>query len=108
VSLILSLSVRTDPFAGIVTPRTDPQREAERIRMALRRASKGMDDLNNHLSNLGHAVTSKRYGSDIERMQEFMIDGEPVVRTLAKDFETTQWMVARITGKTHDDAATTF
>ena len=36
----------------------DPQREAERIRMVLRRASKGLDDLNNHLSNLGHAVKS--------------------------------------------------
>jgi hypothetical protein len=34
----------------------DPQREAERTRMVLRQASKGLDDLINRLSELGHNI----------------------------------------------------
>jgi hypothetical protein len=36
----------------------DPQREAERARGVLQRASKVLDDLNNRLSELGHNINS--------------------------------------------------
>ena len=41
----------------------DPQREAERTRMVLRQASKGLDDLNNRLSDLGHNINSNDWRS---------------------------------------------
>jgi hypothetical protein len=34
----------------------DPQQEAERTRLVLRQASKAFDNVNNRLSNLGHAI----------------------------------------------------
>lgn len=36
----------------------DPQREAERTRLVLRQASKVLDNVNKHLSDLGHTVNS--------------------------------------------------
>jgi hypothetical protein len=42
----------------------DPEQEAERTRLVLRQASKVIDDVNNRLSNLGHAISPNdwRYG----------------------------------------------
>lgn len=34
----------------------DPQREAERTRLVLRQASKGLDNANRRMSNLGHTI----------------------------------------------------
>jgi hypothetical protein len=34
----------------------DPEQEAERTRLVLRQASKAFDDVNNHLSKLGHSI----------------------------------------------------
>jgi hypothetical protein len=34
----------------------DPEQEAERTRLVLRQASKAFDDVNNHLSTLGHSI----------------------------------------------------
>jgi hypothetical protein len=39
----------------------DPQLEADRTRLVLRRASKALDIVNERLSNLGHAVNSKTW-----------------------------------------------
>lgn len=36
----------------------DPQRESERTRLALRKASKALDKVNKHLSALGHTINS--------------------------------------------------
>ena len=36
----------------------DPEQEAERTRLVLRQASKTFDNVNNRLSNLGHAINS--------------------------------------------------
>ena len=36
----------------------DPEQEAERTRLVLRQASKAFDDVNNHLSKLGHSINS--------------------------------------------------
>ena len=36
----------------------DPEQEAERTRLILRQASKAFDNVNNRLSNLGHAINS--------------------------------------------------
>jgi hypothetical protein len=36
----------------------DPEQEAERTRLVLRQASKAFDDVNNRVSNLGHAINS--------------------------------------------------
>ena len=36
----------------------DPQREAERTRLVLRQASKTLDNVHKHLSDLGHTVNS--------------------------------------------------
>ena len=36
----------------------DPEQEAERTRLVLRQASKAFDNVNNRLSNLGHAINS--------------------------------------------------
>jgi hypothetical protein len=43
---------------------SDPEQEAERTRLVLRQASKIIDDVNNRLLNLGHAINSNdwRYG----------------------------------------------
>ena len=37
---------------------TDPQRESERTRLVLRKASKALDEVNKHLSDLGHTINS--------------------------------------------------
>jgi hypothetical protein len=34
----------------------DPEQDAERTRLVLRQASKAFDDVNNHLSKLGHTI----------------------------------------------------
>jgi hypothetical protein len=36
----------------------DPQQEAERTRLVLRRASKGLDNAHRRMSNLGHTINS--------------------------------------------------
>ena len=36
----------------------DPEQEAERTRLVLRRASKAFDDVNNRVSKLGHSINS--------------------------------------------------
>lgn len=36
----------------------DPEQEAERTRLVLRRASEVLDNVNKHLSNLGHTINS--------------------------------------------------
>jgi hypothetical protein len=54
---VLGLSDETI-LAGTDEGGSDPEQEAERTRLVLRQASKAIDDVNNRLSNLGHAINS--------------------------------------------------
>jgi hypothetical protein len=40
---------------------SDPEQEAERTRLVLRRASELLDNVNRRLSNLGHTINSNRW-----------------------------------------------
>jgi hypothetical protein len=42
----------------------DPQREAERTRLVLRQASKAVDNVNKHLSNLGHTINANDWQAE--------------------------------------------
>ena len=42
----------------------DPEQEAERTRLVLRRASKAFDDVNNCVSTLGHSINSHDWRSE--------------------------------------------
>jgi hypothetical protein len=47
-----------DMLAETSEARADQEQEAERTRLVLRQASKAFDDVNNRVSNLGHAINS--------------------------------------------------
>ena len=71
------------------------------------RVKAGMAQARRTGKHVGRPALRKFQTTDIDRMRELRSNGTSV-RKLAKDFATTQWMVARITGKTNENAAMNF
>jgi DNA invertase Pin-like site-specific DNA recombinase len=65
------------------------------------RVRAGMNHAKRTGKHVGRPSLRKFQTSDIERMRELWSNGTSV-RKLAKDFETTQWTVARITAKNNN------
>jgi len=70
------------------------------------RVKAGMAQARRTGKHVGRPALRKFQPTDIDEMRQLRSKGTSV-RKLAKDFETTQWMVARITGKTNREVATT-
>jgi len=70
------------------------------------RVKAGMAQARRTGKHVGRPALRKFQTTDVDRMRELRRNGTSV-RKLAKDFETTQWMVARITRKTNENALTT-
>jgi DNA invertase Pin-like site-specific DNA recombinase len=70
------------------------------------RVKAGMAQARRTGKHVGRPALRKFQPTEIERIRQLRSEGTSV-RKLAKDFETSQWMVARITRKTNENAFTT-